>query len=647
MANDLATLKANGADNFTITQYMAQYGQGWNWNYMVTIDDKSAMGNAAKILKDAGVTKAYQDANSGKATYYSFDDPNKPGAKVQIPSTLYNSATPQQQFAFLQKYGVISNSAKLVVNNDGSWGYTGDTTSSNTVNGIPKDLYDSYIQNKALYTKYGHPAPFFVDNTQHAADGTGVVVVIPFDNPTKPLTVSTIANDHYRFKNVDGNAVINQIVNDTTGKVILATDAKGNFSNDDIANAIIGKTMSKNNAVILFGQDTVTTALQNAATMKIMDQPKYQAGKGQYYTQKALADGVVTKSQLAAAGFQISDVNTPAATVVIGMGPPAKGQITWSDFKKDPANKIPANATFDHYDTKTGQVYYNIPATPVTASSDVLKEISGVLSGNKTQSGQVSALNDAIENAGLWNNKLLGKTVYLGGTLFYVDKKGNILTQQQQVQIQWNALTDDQKNQVAGQYSQDLYRTNPFAETTKQLAVAGSKGGLVGQLATGPLTGITMPIAKSVTGQKVTPLEIAGGVATAVGDVLMVGGGEALVSGLGNAGKVITNSLVAGMGTLGVVNTVIQAKQGNTSKGTLAVEAALSVAMLVGGTAGLVSSIVPKGTPDVDVAQQFINKMATQTTPEGLAKNSPFQSPIGEFTKPLPRGRYRHCCQTG
>ena len=70
VANDLATLKANGADSFTITQYMAQYGKGWNWNYLVTSDDKSAMGNAAKILKDAGVTKAYQDANSGKAKYY-------------------------------------------------------------------------------------------------------------------------------------------------------------------------------------------------------------------------------------------------------------------------------------------------------------------------------------------------------------------------------------------------------------------------------------------------------------------------------------------------------------------------------------------------------------------------------------------------
>jgi hypothetical protein len=44
----------------------------------------------------------------------------------------------------------------------------------------------------------------------------------------------------------------------------------------------------------------------------------------------------------------------------------------------------------------------------------------------------------------------------------------------------------------------------------------------------------------------------------------------------------------------------------------------------------LVSQLVPKGTPDIDVAQQFIDKMKTQTTPEGLAKTSPFQAPSNE-----------------
>ena len=141
----------------------------------------------------------------------------------------------------------------------------------------------------------------------------------------------------------------------------------------------------------------------------------------------------------------------------------------------------------------------------------IYTEINKSLTDPKqTMSGQVSALNDAIENAGYWNNTLLGKTVYLGGQTFYVDAKGNILTQQDQVKIQWNNLTDTQKQTVAGLYSQDLYRTNPFAETTKQIAVAGQKGGIIGELATSPLTGITIPIAKAVSGQHVTAQDVEG-----------------------------------------------------------------------------------------------------------------------------------------
>ena len=103
--------------------------------------------------------------------------------------------------------------------------------------------------------------------------------------------------------------------------------------------------------------------------------------------------------------------------------------------------------------------------------------------------------------------------------------------------------------------------------------------------------------------------------------------GQVVASSVAPAVKVITSSLLTGMGAVGVVDTVMQAKAGKTAGSTLAVEAALSVAALVGGAGGLVSSIVPKETPDIDVAQQFVNKMKSQTTPEGLAKNSPFQAP--------------------
>jgi len=40
------------------------------------------------------------------------------------------------------------------------------------------------------------------------------------------------------------------------------------------------------------------------------------------------------------------------SSVVIGGGTPAPGEITWTDFKKNPANNIPGSATFDHYDAR-------------------------------------------------------------------------------------------------------------------------------------------------------------------------------------------------------------------------------------------------------------------------------------------------------
>jgi len=111
------------------------------------------------------------------------------------------------------------------------------------------------------------------------------------------------------------------------------------------------------------------------------------------------------------------------------------------DWDKDIASgKIPKGATFVSYDSKTGIVNYTIPST-ATVPDAIYTEINKSLTDPKqTMSGQVSALNDAIENAGYWNNTLLGKTVYLGGQTFYVDAKGNILTPQDQVKIQWNNL---------------------------------------------------------------------------------------------------------------------------------------------------------------------------------------------------------------
>jgi hypothetical protein len=525
------------------------------------------------------------------------------------------------------------------VTKDG-WGYTSKSeaatqqANSGYTNGIPTDLYNTYLQNKDAYAAAGKPPPL---NFDHTVDGQ--VTVTPYADPSKAVSYAVPTGTQLFFNNVKGMPVIDKLT-DLKGNTIVKANSDGTFNTDDVYNAFKSGTLSKTAAISLVGGTAFNQAQINAGIMTILNNPKngLTDGKGNYDLAKALSQKNVTQTDLLEAGFTQDEINAalkpPKATTSNSNTPSFPSSYSQDNWDADIASgKIPKGATFVSYDSKTGIVNYTVPSTTMVPDA-IYTEINKSLTNPKqTMSGQVSALNDAIENAGYWNNSLLGKTVYLGGQTFYVNAKGNILTQQDQVKIQWNNLTDTQKQTVAGLYSQDLYRTNPFSETTKQIAVAGQKGGIIGELATSPLTGITIPIAKAASGQHVTAQDVEGAVVTVVGDALMVGGGDALVSGFGNVGKVIVNSLLTGMGTVGMVDTVMQIKQGGTPGSTIAVEAALSAAALIGGAGGLVSQLVPKGTPDIDVAQQFIDKMKTQTTPEGLAKTSPFQASSGNLAE--------------
>ena len=503
-----------------------------------------------------------------------------------------------------------------------------------------RDLYNTYLQNKDAYAAAGKPPPL---NFDHTVDGQ--VTVTPYADPSKAVMYSVPTGTQLFFNNVKGMPVIDKLT-DLKGNTIIKANSDGTFNTDDVYTAFKSGTLSKTAAISLVGGTAFNQAQINAGIMSILNNSKngLTDGKGNYDLAKALSQKNVTQADLIEVGFTQDEINaalkpstTPAGSSKTSSFPASYTQDNWdADIA---SGKIPKGATFVSYDSKTGIVNYSVPSTAMVPDA-IYTEINKSLTDPKqTMSGQVSGLNDAIENAGYWNNAILGKTVYLGGQTFYVDAKGNVLTQQDQVKIEWNNLTDAQKQDVAGLYSQDLDRTNPFAETTKQIAVAGQKGGIIGQIATSPLTGITVPIAKATSGQKVSAQDIEGAVITAVGDILMVGGGfeaittttnaagQVVASSVAPAVKVITSSLLTGMGAVGVVDTVMQAKAGKTAGSTLAVEAALSVAALVGGAGGLVSSIVPKETPDIDIAQQFVDKMKSQTTPEGLAKNSPFQAP--------------------
>ena len=619
--SDVQSLLDNHATLQQIQAYMALNNVSWG---QLSGPQQSTLGKMG-----------YSTSNTGDS--YEFDSPDKNIGTVYVPVKEWDSWTPAEQLAFQIKLKLTPSDARLVINKDGSWGYTSksaaatnqaSSSNSGMTNGIPTDLYNTYLANKDRYAAAGKPPPL---NFDHTIDGQ--VTVTPYADPSKAVTYTVATGTQLFFNNVKGMPGIDRVT-DLKGNTIIKANSDGTFNTNDVYTAFKNGTLSKTAAISLIGGTAFNQSQINAGIMAILNNPKngLTDGKGNYDIAKALSQKNVTQADLLEAGFTQDEINDalkpPKAAANSSNTPSFPASYSQDDWDKDIASgKIPKGATFISYDSKTGIVNYNVPST-ATVPDAIYTEINKSLTDPKqTMSGQISALNDAIENAGYWNNTLLGKTVYLGGQTFYVDAKGNILTQQDQVKIQWNNLTDTQKQTVAGLYSQDLYRTNPFSETTKQIAVAGQKGGIIGELATSPLTGITIPIAKAASGQHVTAQDIEGAVVTVVGDALMVGGGDAVVSGFGNAGKVIVNSLVTGMGTLGMVDTILQIKKGGTPGATIAVEAALSTAALIAGAGGLVSQLVPKDTPDIDVAQQFIDKMNTQTTPEGLAKNSPFQAP--------------------
>ena len=601
--------------------------------------------------------------NTSTDNFYSFASNGK---TVNVQSSQYDSWTPQQQFAYQQSQGLLPKGAQISFNKDGSWGYTtpsgsGNAAPASTV--LTKYTDSNGNVNLAAALAAGVRPDFLAQQgfsqqqisqaqtynsvmTQlkpYASGGGYNIQQALADGKITSSQLQSVGFSSSVVTQAETNNAIMAILNNPKNGLVQYQQGSGNGYNlkpsgYDIAKALANKNVTAADLqAVGFSAQVVAQAETSNAIMAILNNPKNDLsdGKGGYYLSKALASKRVTNADLLTAGFTQAQIDGTAAPAVAASS---------SSAASKGAAVSGRDATKVGTKTKTITVS-KVAATKSVSSQDVMTEINSALTSKKTMSGQVSALNDAIENAGFWNNALLGKRVLVSGTVMYADAKGNLLTQQDQVKIEWNNLTADQKNQVAGLYSQDLYRTNPFSETTRQIAEAGQQGGIVGQMAVAPLTGITIPIAKATSKQKVTAQDIEGAVITAVGDVLMVGGGfEPLTETTTEAGKVIatsaapavkiiTSSLLAGMGTIGIVNTVLQVKKGGASGVAIAVEAGMSVAALVAGAGGLVSSIVPKDAPNVDAAQQFINKMSSETTPEGLAKNSPLLAESGDLSE--------------
>ena len=136
---DLAALSKMGASPAVIAAYMSLYGQGWNYNIASqgmsqnvpngvsptgqlltknTPGMSQAEAIAVQILNNAGITQ--KTVSQG---YYVFTNQST-GQQVRIPSSVYDSSTPQQQFSLQQSLGNIPENATIQINPDGAWTYS-------------------------------------------------------------------------------------------------------------------------------------------------------------------------------------------------------------------------------------------------------------------------------------------------------------------------------------------------------------------------------------------------------------------------------------------------------------------------------------------------------------------------------------------
>ena len=283
--------------------------------------------------------------NTKTDSYYTISGNGK---TVNVISIQYDSWTPAQQFAFQQSQGLIPTDAQISFNADGSWGYTSKSAAakqqanSGYTNGIPTDLYNTYLQNKNAYAAAGKPPPL---NFDHTVDGQ--VTVTPYADPSKAVTYIVPTGTQLFFNNVKGLPVIDKLT-DLKGNIILKADSQGNYIDNDIQAAINSGKLSTSSAVALFGTDVINKIMNSKPTSGYpsdYDQSDWDADK---------ASGKIPKT----ATFVSYDATTGQVNFTL------PSTYTQDDWDADRASgKIPKDATFVSYDAKTGAVNYTVPIT--------------------------------------------------------------------------------------------------------------------------------------------------------------------------------------------------------------------------------------------------------------------------------------------
>ena len=182
------------------------------------------------------------------STYYEFQ--NNKGGATQVSVEQYNGWTPQQQFAYQMSIGIIPLSASLVVNADGTWGYTESEIATAITSG-GKDT--------GVLARYTNP------------DGTIDIQAALAGGVTADYILS---NTQASASDVKLAQAINAV------NSVLKANKDGTYNTDDINAAVASGKLTQSDVDTVFGKQTTpdyaTWANQLPANLQVI----YNKGGG-------------------------------------------------------------------------------------------------------------------------------------------------------------------------------------------------------------------------------------------------------------------------------------------------------------------------------------------------------------------------------
>jgi hypothetical protein len=301
--SDVQSLLDNHATLEQVQAYMALNNVSWG---QLSGPEQATLGKMG-----------YSTAGSGDS--YEFDSPDKSIGKVYVPINQWDSWTPQQQLAFQIKLKLTPSDARLVINKDGSWGYTSKSAAPAQTKQTP-----------AAAGKDTDPLAKYTDANGNVDVRAALAGGVTADYITQHTGASL--NDIHTA----------QTINKVTS--VLKANKDGTYNTDDIAAAVSSGKLTQADVDTVFDKQTTvkTTTTGTPASLT----------------------GDRINSDIAGATY-----------------PASYSQDDWdADIA---SGKIPKGATFVSYDSETGIINYTtstttpVPATPAAHQSalDIVKNI--------------------------------------------------------------------------------------------------------------------------------------------------------------------------------------------------------------------------------------------------------------------------------